>query len=251
MNLNNKIVRRKGIFHIFSRKSQGTARSFFNQFEQEAEIVGVPRLELLRMVHFILNGSALHWHKSNENKFNTYDEFRLSFVKYYQSDGMVYARLLRLQTVRFDPRTNASVENFVTERYLQMRELDEKSSELQICNNISALLSLLYQRLLSTARIRGLSDLLEVVRKLELIQDKNDIIKFTPGDTSQYTGKIKLDTNKPVNVNEVRTESPSCQDSQQVQKEDNLPPSTKTKEGRHGQEYEIQRKKPCKKGNKN
>lgn len=195
----------KAFSTFLPERPQTTAKFFLNQSEQEAEIVGVPQSELLRVVPFVLRVSALRWYTSNEGKISSYNEFRSTFVKYSQSDWIVYTKLIRLQTVHFYPKMNCSIEIF----WLNV-----------VCrweNWVSALLPLLYQRHLTTPRIRVLVDLLEVVRKPEFIENNNQSRRFSPGVTQQLQGRPRLDMNKTMNVNEVYLEYPYPSNLQQKQ----------------------------------
>lgn len=82
--------------------------------------------------------------------FRIYQSFKEAFINYYQSENISYAKLTRLRTLPFDPKNSSSVENFVAERYTQIRDLDPNISESQLCNFITTLLPVTYQRHLST-----------------------------------------------------------------------------------------------------
>lgn len=57
---------------------------------------------------------------------------------------------------------------------MQIRHLDVNVTETQLCSCLVPLLPIAYQRNLTTARINGLTDLLEAVRKWEFIHDVNE-----------------------------------------------------------------------------
>lgn len=101
----------------------------------------------------------------------TYDDFREAFLQYCQSYSMTYTQLTRLGNIPFNLKVNTSVEKFVTERYVKTKELDPMSSEAHICNTISLFLPVSYHRQFASARALNLNDMLETIRKLELIYD--------------------------------------------------------------------------------
>lgn len=168
-----------------------TASSFLTQLEREATLVGIPTEQMLEIIPFVLRGNSLSWFYSHSSSFQSYGEFKRQFISYYQSEDVVCSQVTRLRTSPFNPKLDKSVQYFVTDRYRKLRDLDTMSSEAQICNNIISLLPVTYQKQLVSVKCTKLMDLLDIVRKLEIIHDASEQRRpnVLRGKEEDYRGK--------------------------------------------------------------
>lgn len=79
---------------------------------------------------------------------------------------------------------------------MKIWNLDVNVTEAQLCNCLVPLVPIAYQQHLATARINGLIDLLEAIRKLEFIYDVNESRKSTYGNTYSLANK-SFDATRP------------------------------------------------------
>lgn len=167
-------------------------------------MVDIPESQILRVIPFVFHGSTLYWYQSNVDTFKSYKSFKKAFTPHYQSEDMSYAKLTRPRTLPFDPKHDNSVEGFVIERYNKIRKLDGNISESQLCSGLTMLLPTVYQRHLSTARIYGLIDLLEAVRKLELIHISSEAKRTLVRNKYPPNGRFYDNRNWQVKIGEVQ-----------------------------------------------
>jgi hypothetical protein len=127
-----------------------SAKTFLEQFEDEAKVIGIQRNQYMKVIPFLLHGTVKSWFRSNRKRMKTYQAFTTRFMEYHQSEEYTYSRLNRLKTTPFNPKVDNNVEQFVNDRYQMMRDLDPTMSETQACHGIISLLPLAYQHHLAT-----------------------------------------------------------------------------------------------------
>jgi hypothetical protein len=215
-----------------------SAQCFITQLEREAALIGMDKSQLMEVIPFVLRTSALSWYRSNGEKLSRYRQFKKKFLKYYQSENLMYSSLTRLRTLPFNPKVDRSVQDFITERFHRIRELDRLASDVQICHGLIPLLPIGYQRQLATVRITKLMDMLEVVQRLEFVHDNSESRKGRLGDDEH--------TKKKFHVNEVEVER---QDVPSSTSWDQCQTRTEPYVNQNGKTRQEWRKKPYKKWN--
>lgn len=86
------------------------------------------------------------------------------------------------------------------------------TSASQLCNGITTLLAVTYQRHLSTARIRGVIHFLEAVRKLEFIHESHEAKRTFSNQTLNPYNRYSDNRNKYVKISAVKVEYKEMQE---------------------------------------
>lgn len=140
-------------------------------FKAEVNLVEVTANRYLEILPFVLKNPLASWYQSNANRFDSYESFRRLFLNYYHPDGVTYAKLTRLWKIPFNPKIHQGVEQFVTTRFCQIRDLDPTCSDIQICNSLIPLLPVTFQRQIVSVKNLTFFHMLESIRRHKLIYD--------------------------------------------------------------------------------
>ena len=162
-----------------------TAREFLDKFESEMNILKVDPKDYMIALSYTLQKSALSWLNLYKSQFQSFDQFKVSFLEHFNASQVVASKLSILRTQMYSPDMNMSVTEFVSSRFQDILSLAPAECENIIVSQLFTLIPRKYQNLLVGRQFNGIHEFLYAIRSIENYMAHNS--GFTDvSNSSQY-----------------------------------------------------------------